>query len=60
MNEVLPVMAEKLYSICDILDYKTCYDTLSRSILFRKLERYGVRELALTWSNQIFRIENSA
>ena len=48
VNEVLPVMAEKLYSICDILDYKTCYDTLSRSILFRKLERYGVRGLTLT------------
>ena len=29
--------------ICEFLDYKACFDTRSRQILFRKLERYGVR-----------------
>ena len=43
LNKVLPTMEEKLYSICVFLYYKACFDTLSRPILFRKLERYGIR-----------------
>ena len=37
-DKVLPVLEEKKYAICGLLDYTTCFDILSRSILFDKLE----------------------
>ena len=47
VNKILPAIENKSYAICVFLDYKACFDTISRSILYRKLERYGVRGIAL-------------
>ena len=47
LDKVLPAIEKKSYAICVFLDYKACFDTISRQILFRKLERYGVRGISL-------------
>ena len=41
--KIMPAIANKKYCICVFLDYSACFDTLSRDILLKKLERYGVR-----------------
>ena len=43
LDKVLPVISQKSYAICVFLDYKACFDTLSRELLYKKLERYGMR-----------------
>ena len=47
LNKVLPTMEEKIYSICEFLNYKACFDALRRLILFRKVERFDTRGVAL-------------
>ena len=44
----------KKYAICIFLDYRACFDTISRDILYEKLERYGIRGLALKFIKNYF------
>ena len=43
LDKVLQALEDKKYAICVFLDYSACFDTLSRSILYDKLERQGIR-----------------
>ena len=40
MDKLLPVLEEKKYALCVFLDYFACFYTLSRSLVYDKLERY--------------------
>ena len=42
MNNILPALEKKKYTICVFLDNSACFDTLSRSIFYVKLETYGI------------------
>ena len=55
LDKVLPAIENKSYAICVFLDYKACFDTISRPILFEKLERYGVRGVALDLIKSYYR-----
>ena len=54
LDRLLPALDDKLYSICVFLDFTACFDTISRSLLFKKLERYGVRDLVLSLIKSYF------
>ena len=54
MNKILPVLQDKLYAFCIFLDFTSCFDTVNRRILMRKLERYGVRGLSLDFLRSYF------
>ena len=41
------LLSKKSYAICVFLDYKACFDAISRQILFWKLERYGLGRMSL-------------
>ena len=43
LDILIPVLECEKYATCVFLDYSACFDTLSRSVLFDKLERYGIR-----------------
>ena len=43
----MPSIQDKKFAICVFLDYRACFDTICRNILFSKLYRYGVRGLPL-------------
>ena len=47
INKIMPSIEVEKFAICVFLDYRACFDTLCRNILFSKLERYGVRGPAL-------------
>ena len=47
MDRLLPALEEEQYAICVFLDHSACFDILSRSILYDKLERYGIRSISL-------------
>ena len=47
INKIMPSIQNKKFAICVFLDYRACFDTICRNILFSKLERYGVRGLPL-------------
>ena len=53
-DKLLPALEEKQYDICAFLDYSVCFDTLSRSILYDKLERYGIRGISLDFIKAYF------
>ena len=54
MDKLLPALKEKKYVICVFLDHSACFDTLSRSILYDKLERYGIRGVSLGFIKAYF------
>ena len=43
ISRVCPAFEKKSYSICVFLDFSACFDTISRQILMKKLQKYGVR-----------------
>ena len=47
--KLLPAIENKKFAVCVFLDYSACFDTISRDILIKKLETYGITgtELAL-------------
>ena len=47
INKIMPSIQDRKFAICVFLDYRACFDTICRNILFTKLERYGVRGLPL-------------
>ena len=47
INKIMPSIQDQKFAICVFLDYRACFDTICRNILFSKLERYGVRGLPL-------------
>ena len=47
VDRVLPALQKKSYAIIIFLDFKACFDTLSREILFEKLDLYGVENNSL-------------
>ena len=54
INRIISAFEKKSYGICVFLDYSLCFDTLSRSILLQKLQKYGVRGLPLNFIASYF------
>ena len=54
IGKIMPSIQSKSYCLCIFLDYKACFDTISREILFSKLERYGVRGVGLNFIKAYF------
>ena len=53
-DKLLPAIEEEIFVICVFLDYSACFDTLSRSILYNKLEKYGIRGASLDFIEAYF------
>ena len=49
LNTISQKLNEGNYVMIVLLDIKKCFDSLSRPILFKKLENAGVRGIALDW-----------
>ena len=47
VHKIIPSIESKSFCICIFLDYKACFDTISRDMLVRKLERYGLHGVGL-------------
>ena len=54
VEKVLPALENKKYAICIFLDFTACFDTINRNILFKKLNRYGVRGICLQFMKSYF------
>ena len=54
VNMILPAFTDSHYCICVFLDFTACFDTISRPILFDKLDRYGVRGTQLDFIKSYF------
>ena len=54
LDKLLPALKEENFTICVSLDYSVCFDILSRSKLFDKLERYGIRGVSLDFMKAYF------
>ena len=53
MDKLLPTLKEKKYAMC-VFYHSACFDTLYRSILSDKLERYGIRGVSLDFIKAYF------
>ena len=47
ISKIIPAVDNRKYAACIFLDYSSCFDTISRGILFQKLERYGINGTCL-------------
>ena len=47
VDRVMPAFTDKGYSICVFLDFRACFDTVSRENLLNKFEKYGLRGIPL-------------
>ena len=54
INKIMPAIKNQSYCICVFLDYKACFDTISREILLSKIEKYGVRGVGLEFIRAYF------
>ena len=54
VDRVIPAMANKSYALCVLLDVSSCFDTVSHDLLFGKLQRCGVRGVALNLIESYF------
>lgn len=54
ISKLLPALNNKKFIICIFLDYSACFDTISRTKLLEKLERYGVRGYSLKLMESYF------
>ena len=54
IERVLPAFENKCYAVCVFLDFSACFDTISRSLLLDKLNRYGVRGMTLDFLSSYF------
>ena len=54
INRILPALENKTYAICIFLDFTACFDTVDRLLLFRKLERCGVRGKCIEFIKSFF------
>ena len=43
IHRVLPAFQDKKYAICIFMDFSACFDSINRSLLLEKLNRYGIR-----------------
>jgi len=55
INKLLVSFENKKIAICVFLDYSACFDTISHEILYKKLERYGVRAAPLNLLKSYFK-----
>ncbi len=53
-NLIANTQAEGKVCSSVLIDIKKCFDTIDRSILFRKLEHYGIRGKTLEWIKSYF------
>ena len=49
VEDLLEAHNEGEYAICCFLDISKCYDTIHHGILFKKLEKYGIKDSELNW-----------
>ena len=49
LGEVCKGLENGKYTLALFLDLSKAFDTISHDILFKKLERYGIRGTALDW-----------
>ena len=54
VQKILPTIEEKSFAVCVFLDFTACFDTIDRSLLLKKIERYGVRGIALSLVSSYF------
>ena len=54
IDKITPAFQKGSYCICVFLDYSACFDTISRNILFSKLDKYGIRGLTLDFMKSYF------
>ena len=47
IHKVLPAIERRSHVICLFLVHNGCFDTINRDILCMKIERYGVRGIAV-------------
>ena len=49
IEKLMPALSYKKFGICVFIDFKACFDTVSRELLFDKLYRYGLRGVSLNF-----------
>ncbi len=49
MEIITDAIDQKLFSLGIFIDLKKAFDTINHNILIKKLERYGIRGIALQW-----------
>ena len=54
VNRIVPVLENKSFAVCIFLDFTSCFDTVDRHLLLKKLQRYGVRGRALDFIRSYF------
>ena len=54
LDKILPVLEDEKYTMCVFLDYSAYFDNLSRSILYGKLERYGIHGVSLDFTKAYY------
>ena len=54
IDRVSPALSQNAYGICVLLDFSSCFDTVSHNLLFNKLQRYGVRGEPLNFIKSYF------
>ena len=58
IDRILPAFLDGSYCLCVFLDFSACFDTISRSILFDKLARYGLLGASLDFIKSYFSNRN--
>ena len=54
VDRILPTFIDGTYCICVFLDFSACFDTISRTMMMKKLERYGVNGPSLQFVESYF------
>ena len=55
IDRVLSAFENKWNTACLFLNVSVCFDTISRSLLLNKLNRYGIRGITLDFISSYFK-----